>query len=46
MGVTVGLQHFTPLSREMEISDGLEDLLILSIYFEVLIFGILGFSFR
>lgn len=46
MGGTVSLQHFTPLSREMEISDGLEDLLILSIYFKVLIFGILGFSFR
>lgn len=46
MGATVSLQHFTPLSTEMEISDGLEDLLILSIYFEVLIFGILGFSFR
>lgn len=45
-GVPVRLQHFTPLSRETEISDGLEDLLILSIYFEVLIFGIFRFLFQ
>lgn len=46
MGGSGTLQHLAPLSRDLEISDGLEDLLILSIYFEVLIFGILDFSFR